>query len=97
MGYNPCDCKEADTCVHLLLERQALGGTSCSSCSRWVTRVAVSFSKGSSQLSNMLLHSMWNLLGAEIEPMSPVLAGGFLTTGPPGKSSWKNFKFTEKL
>ena len=65
---------------HLLLERRALGGTSCGSCSMWA----------------QLLHSMWNLLGAEIEPMSPVLAGGFLTTGPPGRSSWKNFKFTEK-
>jgi len=28
---------------------------------------------------------MWDLPGAGIEPMSPVLAGGFLTTGPPGK------------
>ena len=32
------------------------------------------------------LHSMWNLPGREIEPMSPALAGGFLTTGPPAKS-----------
>ena len=33
-----------------------------------------------------LPQSMWNLPGPEIEPMSPALAGGFLTTGPPGKS-----------
>ena len=30
---------------------------------------------------------MWNLLGPGIEPVSPMLAGGFLTTGPPGKST----------
>jgi len=28
---------------------------------------------------------MWDLLGAGIEPMSPVLAGGFFTTEPPEK------------
>ena len=28
---------------------------------------------------------MWNLPGPGIEPMSPVLAGGFLTTGTPRK------------
>ena len=31
--------------------------------------------------------SLWNLPGPGIEPMSPVLAGRFLTTGPPRKSS----------
>ena len=29
---------------------------------------------------------MWNLPGPGIEPMCPTLAGGFLTTTPPGKS-----------
>ena len=29
---------------------------------------------------------MWDLPGPELEPMSPALAGGFLTTAPPGKS-----------
>ena len=29
---------------------------------------------------------MWNLPGPGLEPMSPALAGGFLTTAPPGKS-----------
>ena len=27
---------------------------------------------------------MWDLPGLGIEPMSPALAGGFLTTAPPG-------------
>ena len=29
--------------------------------------------------------NMWNLPRPGIEPMSPALAGRFLTTGPPGK------------
>ena len=33
-----------------------------------------------------LLHSMWDLSGPGFEPVSPALAGGFLTTAPPGKS-----------
>ena len=33
-----------------------------------------------------LLRSMWNLPGPGIEPMFPTLAGGFLSTAPPGKS-----------
>ncbi|KAJ8788368.1 hypothetical protein J1605_000424 [Eschrichtius robustus] len=33
-----------------------------------------------------LLRSMWDLPGPGIEPVSPALAGGFLTTVPPGKS-----------
>ena len=28
---------------------------------------------------------MWDLLGPGLKPVSPVLAGGFLTTVPPGK------------
>ena len=33
-----------------------------------------------------LLHSMWDLPGPGLEPVSPALAGGFVTTAPPGKS-----------
>ena len=36
--------------------------------------------------------SMWNLPRSGIEPVSPSLAGEFLTTGPPGKSLIKYFK-----
>ena len=32
-----------------------------------------------------LLRGMWNPPGPGLEPVSPVLAGGFLTTAPPGK------------
>ena len=34
-----------------------------------------------------LLHGMWDLPGPGIEPVSPALADGFLTTAPPGKPS----------
>ena len=33
-----------------------------------------------------LLHGMWDLPGPGLEPVSPALAGGFLTPAPPGKS-----------
>ena len=33
-----------------------------------------------------LLHGIWGLPRPGLEPMSPELAGGFLTTVPPGKS-----------
>ena len=33
-----------------------------------------------------LLCGMWDLPGPGLEPVSPALAGGFLTTAPPGKS-----------
>ena len=34
-----------------------------------------------------LLHSMWDLPRPALKPVSPALAGGFLTTMPPGKPS----------
>ena len=33
-----------------------------------------------------MLHGMWDLPRPGIEPVSPALAGGFLTTAPPGNS-----------
>ena len=36
---------------------------------------------------------MWDLPGPEIEPVSPALAGGFLTTAPPGKPLSPVLKF----
>ena len=40
---------------------------------------------------------MWDLPRSGLEPMSPVLAGGFFTTGPPGKfptSSCSTFPYS---
>ena len=33
----------------------------------------------------LLLHGVWDFPGPELKPVSPALAGGFLTTVPPGK------------
>ena len=46
---------------------------------------------------------MWDLPGSGIKPVSPALAGGFLTIGPPGKSldviskamNWKQLSLPE--
>ena len=35
---------------------------------------------------------MWDLPRSGLEPVSPALAGGFLTTAPPGKSQECLFK-----
>ena len=34
---------------------------------------------------------MWDLPGPGLEPVSPALAGGFLTTAPPGKPKMSAF------
>ena len=60
---------------------QALGHVGFSSCTS--SRAPELSSCGTRA---QLLHSVWDLPGPEIEPMSPALAGRFLTTEPPGKS-----------
>ena len=53
-----------------------------SSCGSW----ALERRLGSCGARAYLLHGMWDLPGSGLEPLSPALAGGFLTTAPPGKS-----------
>ena len=36
---------------------------------------------------------MWDLPGQGLEPVSPAMAGGFLTTAPPGKPLLNCFGF----
>ena len=63
--------------VHrLLIEEASLGARSTGS---WCP----GFSSCGAQAK--LPCGMWDLPGPGVEPMSPVLAGGFLTTGPLGK------------
>ena len=52
------------------------------SCSSWALEHGLS-SRGSHA---SLPLDKWNLPGPGIKPSSPALAGGFLTTGPPGKA-----------
>ena len=39
-----------------------------------------------------LLRGMWDLPRPGLEPTSPALAGGFLTTAPPGKPNMMDLK-----
>ena len=53
-----------------------------SSCGSWALERRLSSCGTQAQL----LCGMWDLPGPGFEPMSPALAGRFLTTAPPGKS-----------
>ena len=53
-----------------------------SSCNWWAPQHRLS----SCGTQAELLCGMWDLPGLGIEPVSPLLAGRFLTTGSPGKS-----------
>ena len=57
-----------------------------SSCGLWALERRLSSCGARAQL----LHGMWDLPGPWLEPVSPALAGGFLTTAPPGKSQYHN-------
>ena len=37
---------------------------------------------------------MWDLPGPGLEPVSPALAGGFLTTAPSGKPDGDDFRLS---
>ena len=39
----------------------------------------------------LLVHGMWDIPGPGLEPVSPALAGGSLTTASPGKSLFVDF------
>ena len=53
-----------------------------SSCGSWALERRLSSCGAQAQL----LRDMWDLPGPGLEPVSPALAGGFLTPAPPGKS-----------
>ena len=70
-------------------------GFSC--CGAWAlgAQVSVVVACGPSSCGSRakLLRGMWDLPGPGLEPVSPALAGGFLTTTPPRKSeSLAHFK-----
>ena len=48
-------------------------------------------------LAAQLPRGTWDLSGSRIDPVSPALAGGFLTTGPPGKPSTSCFFFKKSF
>ena len=63
------------------------GGFSCCRARALGTWASVVVAQGLSSCGarTQLLRSMWDLPGPELEPVSPALAGRFLTTVPPGK------------
>ena len=65
------------------------------SCCRAPALGCMDFSNHGTQA--LLLRGMWNLPGLGMEPVSPALAGGFLSTGPPGKSRLYSFLITKRL
>ena len=65
------------------------GGSSCCGAQApgvWAS-VVVARGLSSCGAQTQLLCGMWDLPRPGLEPVSPALAGGFLTTAPPGKSS----------
>ena len=90
MGVSLCCSTQASHC----------GGFSCCRAQALGTRASVVVARGFSscspralerRLTNWgarayLLRSMWDLHGPRLKPVSPALAGGFLTPAPPGKS-----------
>ena len=60
--------------------------------------VVVEHGLSSCSTQAQLLHGMWDPSGPGLEPVSPALAGGFLTTAPPGKPTLMFLKtlFLEK-
>ena len=66
---------------------QAPGGSAFSSCSSQALEQRLN----SYGARAWLLLGMWDLPGSGIKPVSPALAGRFLSTVPPGKSSCRFF------
>ena len=79
---------------------QQLWHAGFSSCGTWAQQLWLSGSRVQpQQLWRMawaqLLCVMWDLPGPGLEPMSPALEGGFLTTAPRGKPTQKYFMWCE--
>ena len=81
-GYSSLQCMGFSLQWLLLLQSTGHRHTGFSSCGSWALEHRLSSCGARAQL----LRGTWNLPGPGIEPMSPALAGGFLTTVPPGKS-----------
>ena len=90
MGYTPKRCKELDRTEQLTHAHTGLAvlGLQCcmwafSSCSQ--QGLLSSCGGLASHCGGFSGCGMWILSGAGIEPVFLTLAGGFSTTGPPGK------------
>ena len=98
-GYSSLRCAGFSYCGGFCCRAQAIGAqasvvVACglSSCGSQALEHRLSSCGARAQL----LRGMWDLPGPGLKPVSPALAGGFLTTAPPRKSQpafclWKNF------
>ena len=80
-GYSLLRCKGFSLWWLLLLQSTGSRRAGFNSCGLWALELRLS----SCGARTELLRGMWDLPGPGVEPLSPALAGGFLTTAPPGK------------
>ena len=95
-GYSSLRC--AGFSLQQLLSLWSMGSrhVGFSSCSTRAQQLWLTGSRAQAQqlwCSGLVAPGMWDLPGPGIEPMSPELAGGFLTTAPPRKSLFFIFNF----
>ena len=85
-GYSSLRCTGFSLRWLLLLRSMGSRRAGFSSCDTWAQWHAGSRAQAQCGVQALLLRGMWDLPGPGLEPVSPALAGGFLTTAPPGKS-----------
>ena len=86
-GYYSLWC--AGFSLHWILLLQSTGSTCVgfSSCGTWAQQLCLTGSRAQAQqlwYTGLVAPGMWDLPRPGLEPVSPALAGGFLTTAPPG-------------
>ena len=79
--YSSLRCVGFSLRWHLLLQSTDSRCVGFSSCGTWALERRLRSCGARAEL----LHGMWDLPGPGLEPVSPALAGGFLTTVPPRK------------
>ena len=82
-GATICCGAHASHCGGFSLQSTGSRHAGFSSCGSWALELRL----GGCGPWASLLRGMWDLPGPGLEPMSPALAGRFLTTAPPGKPS----------
>ena len=80
-GYSSLRCVSFSLWWLLLLRSTGSRCMGLSSCAPWALERRLS----SCGAQAWLLRDMWDFPGPGLEPVSPALAGGFLTTASPGK------------
>ena len=88
-GYSSLHCTGFSLRWLLLLRSTGFRRAGFSSCASWALECRLS----SCGARASLLRGMWDLPGPGLEPVSPALAGGFLTTVPPGEVPVFFFRF----